>query len=94
MAHQPREAVLTERALYLAAEAAGTEGEAADLHSRPAQRHQVGRTPALGAEGKGSERGKRARGESGLEQFASSECGHCVLPGSICLDRIRTSELN
>ena len=52
MAHQPRETLLPELALYLAADAARAERQPGDFHAGPAQRDHVGRTAALGAEGK------------------------------------------
>jgi hypothetical protein len=76
MADQPRETVLPERALYLAAEAARAERKPGDFHSGPTQRDHVGRTPTLRSEGIGSGHRKRSRGESGLQEFASSEMRH------------------
>ena len=76
MAHQPREPLLPELALYLAADAARAERKPGDFHSGPTQRDHVGRAPALGAERKGSGYGKRSGGEPGLQEFASSEMRH------------------
>jgi hypothetical protein len=79
MAHQPREPVLPERALYLTAETACAERKPRDFHSRSAQRDDVSRASAPGEEGNASGDGQRSGGEAGFQEFASSEMRHCVL---------------
>ena len=78
VAHQMREAVLPQVALHLAADGAGAERQACHLHAGTAERDQIGRAAALGEEWKATGCRHRAGGQSGLEEFASSEMRHDV----------------
>ena len=78
VAHQPREPLLPEFALHLAADGACAERQPGDFDSGSAERDQIGRIPALGAEREGSGHGQRSRGKSGLQEFASSEMRHLL----------------
>src|SRR5690606_25091697 len=70
MAHEPREAVLSERTLYPSAETARAERKPADCDARPPQRDQIARTRAPRAEGKRTGDGKCSGGEAGLQEVA------------------------